>query len=104
MQLGLICPGPGLLHFGIAEHRRTIGWYGILPISRARHHHQRCRLHPRREVSSEASERAQAALLQRLNKTSNTLSAIASRLPGGEAYAAVKQAERRAEQRQESQQ
>ncbi len=35
MQLGLICPGPGLLHFGIAEHRRTIGWYGILPISRA---------------------------------------------------------------------
>jgi hypothetical protein len=49
------------------------------------------------------SEKAQAALLQRLNETSNTLSAIARRLPGGEAYAAVKQAEWRAEQRSKEQ-
>ena len=53
------------------------------------------------KFQAKRSERAQAALLQRLNKTSLTLSAIASRLPGGEAYAAVKQAEPRAEQRQE---
>lgn len=48
------------------------------------------------KFSARRSEKAQAALLRRL-ETSNSLSAIARRLPGGEAYAAVKQAEWRAE-------
>jgi membrane protein implicated in regulation of membrane protease activity len=56
------------------------------------------------KFQAKRTEKAQAALLQRLNETSNTLSAIARRLPGGEAYAAVKQAEWRAEQRQKTQQ
>jgi len=50
------------------------------------------------KFEAKRSEKTQAALLQRLNETSNSLSAIARRLPGGEAYALVKQAEWRAEQ------
>jgi hypothetical protein len=46
--------------------------------------------------------KAQAELLAQLKTTSNSLSAIARRLPGGEAYAAVTQAEWRAEQQQKA--
>jgi hypothetical protein len=49
------------------------------------------------KFQAKRSEKTQAELLQRLNNTSNSLSAIARRLPGGEAYAAVKQAEWRVE-------
>ena len=49
------------------------------------------------KFQAKRSEKTQAALLQRLSETSNSLAAIARRLPGGEAYAAVKQAEWRAE-------
>jgi membrane protein implicated in regulation of membrane protease activity len=49
------------------------------------------------KFQAKRSEKAQAELLAQLNTTSNSLSAIARRLPGGEAYVAVKQAEWRAE-------
>jgi hypothetical protein len=43
------------------------------------------------------NEKAQAEFLRKLSDTNNSLSAIARRLPGGEAYGAVKQAEWKAE-------
>ena len=39
-------------------------------------------------------EKTQAALLQKIHEATNSLSAIARRLPGGQAYAAVEQAKR----------
>jgi hypothetical protein len=48
--------------------------------------------------AAKRNEKAQAEFLRKLSDTNNSLSAIARRLPGGEAYAAVKQAEWRAEQ------
>ena len=47
--------------------------------------------------AAKQNEKAQAEFLRKLSETNNSLSAIARRLPGGEAYAAVKQAEWRAE-------
>jgi len=55
------------------------------------------------KFQAKRSEKTQAELLRRLNDTSNSLSAIARRRPGGEAYAAVKQAEWRAEADKQSQ-
>jgi hypothetical protein len=49
------------------------------------------------KFQAKRSEKAQAELLAQLNTTTSKLSAIARRLPGGEAYAAVKQVEWRAE-------
>ena len=49
------------------------------------------------KFQAKRGEKAQAELLAQLKTTSNSLSAIARRLPGGEAYAAVKQAEWSAE-------
>ncbi len=49
------------------------------------------------KFQAKRSEKAHAELLAQLNTTSNSLSAIARWLPGGEAYAAVKQAEWKAE-------
>jgi cell division protein FtsB len=46
-------------------------------------------------AAAKRNEKAQAHFLQKLSETNNSLSAIARRLPGGQAYAAVKQAERR---------
>ena len=54
------------------------------------------------KFQAKRSQKAQAELLAQLKTTSNSLSAIARRLPGGEAYAAVKQAELRAEQQQKA--
>jgi hypothetical protein len=54
------------------------------------------------KFQAKRGEKAQAELLAQLNTTSNSLAAIARRLPGGEAYAAVKQAEWRAEQQKET--
>jgi hypothetical protein len=49
------------------------------------------------KFQAKRSEKAQAELLGQLSTTTNKLDAIARRLPGGEAYAAVKQAEWKAE-------
>jgi hypothetical protein len=54
------------------------------------------------KFQAKRSGKAQAELLTQLKTTSNSLSAIARRLPGGEAYAAVKQAEWRAEEQQKA--
>lgn len=45
------------------------------------------------KFSAQRSEKAQSAFLEKITKANNSLSAIARRLPGGEAYAAIKQAE-----------
>ena len=47
------------------------------------------------KFAAKRNEKAQAVLLQRLAETNNSLAAIARRSPGGLAYAAVKEAERK---------
>ena len=54
-------------------------------------------------AAAKRNEKAQAQFLEKLRETNNSLSAIARRLPGGEAYAAVKQAERQIAEDQKSQ-
>lgn len=55
------------------------------------------------KFQAKRSEKAQAELIAQLKTTSNSLSAIARRLPGGEAYAAVKHAESHAKQQRKDQ-
>ena len=54
------------------------------------------------KFSAKRSERTQAAFLQKVNEATNSLSAIARRLPGGQAYAAVKHAEQEIAESQKS--
>ena len=45
------------------------------------------------KLAAKEGEKSQRAFLTRIDKTANSLSAIARRLPAGEAYAAVKREE-----------
>lgn len=54
------------------------------------------------KFAAKRSEKSEAAFLHKINEAANSLSAIARRLPGGQAYAEVKQAERQIAENQKS--
>ncbi len=54
------------------------------------------------KFAAKRGEKTQAAFLQKIHEATNSLSAIARRLPGGQAYAAVKQAERQIAENEKS--